>query len=227
LFPVSALKKEEVEPTEEFTTEEHQELVRAEQAGELVPARPRRARPASKTVRNGAGAVLVTFLTACALLWGQEKFKVGYCGEGSASTEIAGVRIPEWADVIRPQCEPCPPHAICHENLETTCEPGFVLTPHPLSINGLLPIPPTCEPDSLKAKKVEQVKQKAVEELREQNAKFECGEAASPEIKETALKASISSRRRSKMSNEEFEDLWASAIGEVREAEEVSTGTEG
>ena len=227
-MPISR-RKEEVEPSEEFTPEEQQELVRAEQSGELVPARPRVRRPASAAARNGVGAIAVALLAGMATLWGQEKYKVGYCGEGRASREIAGVEIPDWADVARPQCEPCPPHAICNENLETTCEPGFVLTPHPLTLNGMLPLPlpPSCEPDSVKAKKVDQVKQRAVEELREQNAKYECGETTTPEVKERELKAAISSKRTRRMNNAEFEDLWASAIGEVREVDEVTTGTDG
>lgn len=226
-MPVSAMKKEEVEPSEEFTPEEEQELVRAQQAGELVPARPRTKRPASKAAKTGVGAVVSTMLVVLAGLYGQEKFQVGYCDVGQPSPDIAGVEIPEWADIIRPQCEQCPPHAICGDKLETTCEPGFVLTHHPLSLNGMLPIAPTCEPDSTRARRVNNVKKIAVEELREQNAKYECGEAASPLLRETEIKKVISKKKPTKMSNEEFEDLWNSAIGEVRELDEVSTGTDG
>ncbi|KAH9828024.1 Inner nuclear membrane protein SRC1 [Teratosphaeria destructans] len=157
----------------------------------------------------------------------QEKVEVGYCGVGRPSTEIAGVRIPEWADAIRPQCEPCPQHAYCGEKLETTCEPGFVLTPHPLSFGGVVPLAPSCEPDSAKARRVGAVKQRAVEELREQNAKYECGEATTPEVKEPDLKKAIASKRRKNMSNQEFEDLWASALGDIQSAEEVTTGADG
>lgn len=227
--PVSARKKrrDDVEPSEEFTPEEQMALVQAQQAGELVPTRPRTRRPASKTARTGFSAVLVALLGGLATLYSQEKFQVGYCGEGHASKEIAGVEIPEWADIVRPRCEPCPPHAICGPNFETVCEPDFVLTQHPLSLNGLLPIPPTCEPDSVKAKKVEKVKERAIHELRERNAKYECGEPVTPEMPESELKARVSSKRLSRMGDREFEELWASAIGEVRDAEEVLQGTDG
>ena len=152
-MPVSAMKKEEVEPTEEFTPEEQQELVRAQQAGELVPARPRARKPASSAARTGVGAILTAMLLGFAGLYGQEKFEVGYCGVGRPSTEVAGVQVPEWADAVRPTCEPCPPHAVCGHKLQTFCEPGFVLTHHPLSLNGILPIPPTCEPDSARTQR--------------------------------------------------------------------------
>ena len=226
-MPAPATKRQEFEPSEEFTPEEQLELVKAQEANELVPARPRTKRPASNTARIGVGSVVTALLTGMAALWSQEKFNVGYCGVGQPSTEIAGVQIPESLDLIRPQCEPCPPHAICTDNLHTSCEPGFVLIRHPLSLGGVLPVPPSCEPDSAKARKIEAVKGRAIEELREQNAKYECGQANSPEVKETKLKEMISSQRRKGMSNEEFEDLWEWASQEVVKADEVSTGTDG
>lgn len=225
-MPVSAMKKEPVEPTEEFTPEEAQDLALAQQSGELVPVRPRSSAPA-KAAKNGVSAVLLALLAASAYLWGDEKFKVGYCGHGEPSREIAGVEIPDWADQYRPSCAPCPPHAICFDKLQTACEPGFVLTNNPLSLNGLLPFPPTCEPDTAMTKKVNAVKERVVEELREQNAKYECGDAPSPEVKETALKKEISSKRKKGMSNQEFEELWDAAIGEVRMADEISQGSDG
>ena len=227
-MPVSALKKEEVETSEEFTPEETQELVRAQQAGELVAVQPRARSNTSKTARNGVNAVMVAMLAGMAALWGQEKFQVGYCGVGLPSRAIAGVEVPEWADAIRPDCEICPPHAICNDKLETTCEPGFVLTHHPLSLSGYLPIPPTCEPDSARAKRVSSAKQSVVEVLRKHNAKYECGDAETPEVKEEELKTAFKTKsKRGKMSNEEFEDLWNSAIGEVRAADEISVGVDG
>ncbi|KAF2174196.1 hypothetical protein M409DRAFT_62311 [Zasmidium cellare ATCC 36951] len=224
--PVSAFKQEEIEPSEEFTPEEHMEMVQAQQAGELVPATRRTKRPGSNA-KVGVGAVFSVVIAALGYFWGQEKFNVGYCGVGHPSTELAGVEIPPWADPLRPECEPCPPHAYCHENLHTECENGFVLTHHPLSINGLIPIPPTCEPDSARARKVESVKSRAIESLRQQNADYECGSATKPEIKETDLKQAISTKRRKGMTNEEFEDLWASAIGEVAQMDEVHSGADG
>ncbi|KAF2213683.1 hypothetical protein CERZMDRAFT_39412 [Cercospora zeae-maydis SCOH1-5] len=225
-FEVPVVKQEDVEITEEFTPEEEQQLVQAQMSGELIPTRRQTSRPGG-AAKRGLGAFIFVMATAASGLWRQEKLNVGYCGVGQPSTEVGGVEIPPWADVIRPQCEPCPPHAYCGENLEMTCENGFVLTHHPLSLNGLLPIPPTCEPDSAKSRKVEAVKQRAVEALREQNARYECGEAAEPELKETALKAAIATKRRKGMSNEEFEDLWTAAIGEISNSEEIVSGSDG
>ncbi len=226
-MPVSAMKKERIEPTEEFTPEEEQELAVAQQSGELVQVRHRNTAPVAKAARNGLSAIFVALLAASGYLWSDEKFKVGYCGHEEPSRDIAGVEIPDWANQYRPSCEPCPQHAICYDQLQTACEPGFVLTQHPLSMNGVLPVPPTCEPDTLKTKKVNSVKERVVEELREQNAKYECGDASTPELKETVLKQKFIAKRKPGMSNQEFENLWDSAIGEVRDADEVTEGING
>ena len=228
--PESALKKrpDQTDSGEEFTPEEQMELVQSRKSGDLIPV-ARRKKPASKAAQTGLRAVALAILGGVATLYSQEKFQVGYCGEGYARREIAGVAIPEWADVLRPRCEPCPPHATCGPRFETTCDPDFVLVPHPLSLNGKLPVPlpPTCEPDSAKAQRVQIVKERAITELREHNAKYECGEPVKAEMQESVLKAKISSKRASRMGDREFEELWASAIGEVREANEVVQGADG
>ena len=231
--PVSRARKvehyDEIEPDEEFTPEEEQALVQAQQAGELVPARRKPKAPGSHAAKFGPAALLTALLAGFATLYRQEKVQVGYCGLGHNSVEIAGTQIPEWADVVRPVCEPCPPHAHCFENLHTQCEPGYVLTPHPLSLGGAIPLPPSCEPDSAREKKVQAVKARAIESLRDQNAKYECGEAPKPEVNEPELKKAISSMipRSKGMSNSEFEALWESALGEIQLADEVTTGTDG
>ncbi|KAK1088347.1 inner nuclear membrane protein enriched at telomere/subtelomere region [Friedmanniomyces endolithicus] len=209
-MPAARMKQqEEVEPTEEFTPDEHQELINIEQRGALVPTSRRNKRPSSSTVKLAPLAIITALLGGLGTVWRQEKIDVGYCGVGRPTMELAGTPIPGWADFMRPQCEPCPPHAYCGEKLETVCEQDFVLTSHPLSLGGAIPLPPSCEPDSEKARKVSMVKERAVEQLRERNAQYECGEATKAEVKETELKKLISASKRKSMSNEEFEDFQA------------------
>lgn len=226
-MPLSKIKKEEVEPDEEFTPEENMDLVRAEQAGEVVPARRRPARPASTGIKMAPPAILLVFLMVFAGMWSDEKFNVGYCGVGVPRHRIADFEIPEWADPVRPTCEPCPPHATCGDRFETICDPGFVVAQHPLSLGGLLPFPPTCEPDSVRAQRVEKVKERAIQELREQNAHYECGEAASPEVKESELKSVVSSKKIKSMSQEDFDDLWAEVEDQLHKADEITAGPQG
>ncbi|KAI6783743.1 Man1-Src1p-C-terminal domain [Emericellopsis cladophorae] len=131
---------------------------------------------------------------------------------------------------LEPQCEQCPPHAYCYENFETRCEQDFILRLHPLSFGGLVPLPPSCEPDGEKARRVKAVADKAIEELRDRRAKFECGELVdtaghqqdSPSIDEEELKETVSAKRNKKLNSAEFEDLWIAAIGEITAREEVS-----
>jgi len=229
--PAVAVKQEEYEnfaAGEEFAPEEQMELEQAQQSGTVV-TRPRRRKQGSSGVAKAAPwSILVALLGGIATVWRQEKLNVGYCGVGQPSTALAGVQIPDWASTLQPQCEPCPQHAYCYPNLETVCEPDFVLHPHPLSLHGLLPLPPTCEPDSEKVRKIKQVADFAVENgLRERNAKYECGEVKKPEITEEELKATVSAKRSKRMSDEEFNELWESALGEIIGREEVTSKIDG
>lgn len=227
-----------IEPGEEFTPEEQMELTREQLkngARDIVPAK----RQKNASSGNGLGisapwVILLTLLVGYATWWRKEKLDVGYCGIGRPSTSLTSVHIPDWADVLHPQCEPCPQHAYCYESLQTKCEPDFVLKPHPLSLGGIIPLPPTCEPDGEKVRKVKAVADRAIEELRERRAKHECGEPiddmnknAPVEMDEEELKSRVGQKRKRAMSDAEFEDLWKGAIGEILGRDEVVAGVDG
>lgn len=228
-----------VEASEEFTSEAQLELTH-EQAtdGALGPRRPKRKQTGGVGKSGPVWVVLLTLLGGYATWYRQEKVAVGYCGVGRDATQIvpAGVEVPDWVKTLaEPQCEPCPQHAYCYDNLETRCEPDFVLKPHPLSLGGLIPLTPTCEPDGEKVRRVKAVADRAVEELRERRAKWECGdlvdEAGVPEptveIDSEELKKEVSKKRRRGMGEAEFEELWAGAIGEIEGREEVVSAAHG
>lgn len=164
--------------------------------------------------------------------WRKEKIEIGYCGLGKPTWSLTETNVPEWANVLEPHCEPCPPHAFCYPEFEARCEHDFILKPHPLSLGGIIPLPPTCEADSEKARRVKAVAEKAVEELRDRRAKWECGQLqedgkeASPEIAEPELKEEVARKRRKGLSDLEFDDLWKGAIGEIIEKDEVISKTE-
>lgn len=96
-------------------------------------------------------------------------------------------------------------------------------------------MPPTCEPDGEKVRRVKMVADKAIEELRERRAKFECGELVDEqgvpepmvEIEEDVLKEDVSQKRSKKMGAAEFEELWIAAIGEIRGREEIESKVDG
>ncbi|KAL9597379.1 MAG: hypothetical protein Q9219_005188 [cf. Caloplaca sp. 3 TL-2023] len=229
----------EVEAGEDFTPEEQLELSkdRAANGGlDVLPARrskQSRKSSGSSILRSAPWAVITALLLGYGLWFRQEKLEVGYCGLGKTSDNVVGIQIPEWASVLQPECEPCPQHAYCYENMEARCEPDFVLQPHPLSLGGLVPLPPTCEPDGQKARRVKSVADKAVEELRERNAKSECGTLTdgqgkairSAEMDEQELKRQVASKRKKGMSDREFEDLWKGAIGDMLALDEIVQST--
>lgn len=242
--PVSRPKQEEddeVEPVAdaEFTPEEQLELVRDRaKNGEMDILPPRRRKTTSKaagTLKAFSLTLLTTGLAVFGGVWRQEKYSVGFCGIGrDYSTSLAGVEIPEFASGILPQCEPCPPHATCYPNLHVTCDTDFIKKDHPLSLGGLIPLPPTCEADTEKTRRITVVADRAVQILRKRRAQYECGEpdaegnvVESPEISVADLKQNLLAQKVKSMSNEEFEDLFAKAIGETTLREEVVQSTDG
>ncbi|RYO83594.1 hypothetical protein DL766_008510 [Monosporascus sp. MC13-8B] len=236
-----------VEAGEEFTPEEQLELAAEEaMSGETSTVRSRR--PAKSSPLNWSSPLSVLFVTLLAVYAGwyrQEKIAVGYCGVGRSESSIPSeISVPEWAHsvlppevsvpesfiaAVEPQCEPCPPHAYCYADYSVRCEQDYILKPHPFSLGGVVPLPPTCEPDGEKVRRVQAVADRAVEELRQRTAKYECGEPVTeegtkletPAMKQEELKQIINQKRSKKMSNQEFEDLWGSALGEIKAREEV------
>ena len=226
-----------VEAGEDFTPEEQLELVRARAENgdqDILPARRRQSAQKSKIPKSAPWVVLMALIGGYATWWRQEKLAVGYCGIGRPSDALSNVQIPKWANALQPMCEPCPQHAICYHNLETTCEHDFVLQQHPLSFGGMVPLAPTCEPDGEKVRRVKAVADKAVEELRERKAQAECGTLkdkngndAPAYIEEQDLKNEMSKKRRRGMTQAEFEDLWQGAIGEIMGREEITSSSDG
>ena len=128
--------------------------------------------------------------------------------------------------------------------MDVECENDFVLKAHPLSLNGAVPLPPTCEPDSEKQRRIKAVADRAIEELRERRASYECGEEiptssksmvqetegqsivlkptpSKLEVTEEELKETVSKMRRKNMNDEEFDELWRGALGDVLGRDEV------
>lgn len=221
-----------VEIGEEFTPEEQLELVRERAANghqDILPPRRKRARKSSSIPKSAPWVVFTALLSGYALWWRREKLEVGYCGIGRPSISFENYQIPEWVSSLQPQCEPCPQHAICYRGMKTKCEQDFILQPHPLSLAGIVPLPPTCEPDGEKVRRVKIVADKAIEELRERKANWECGilfdaqgkHVATVELDEKSLKEQVGRKRKRGMTDAEFEDLWKGALGEIKGREEV------
>ncbi|KAJ3579724.1 hypothetical protein NPX13_g839 [Xylaria arbuscula] len=236
-----------VEAGEEFTPQEQLELAAEERVNGQNAVVRRSQGNQTKTTNKKTPALmfLTTMLALYAGWYRQEKIAVGYCGVGQTVGSIpSAIEVPEWAqsvlpaevpvpqfviDKLEPECEPCPTHAYCYDDFTVRCEQDYILKPHPFALGGAVPLPPTCEPDGEKVRRVQAVADKAVEELRERTAKYECREPIdeegtlvdTPIMEELELKQIINKKKSRKMSNQEFEDLWGSAIGEIKQREEV------
>ena len=145
---------------------------------------------------------------------------------------IGRAELPSFVQtLVEPQCEQCPQHAFCYSDFTVRCENGYLEKAHPLALGGLVPLPPTCEPDGERARRVKAVADKAIEELRDRRARWECGDlvdddgtaADSPAMDVPLLKEAISEKRSKKMSKEEFDDLWTAAIGDIEARDEVES----
>jgi len=230
-----------VEASEEFTPEEQLEMARDRAVNGLSAVgslRPKRQQRRGFSLKGPLWVAALTLFGGYSAWYRQEKVAVGYCGVGREATPVipSGVQVPEWVRIFaEPECELCPQHAYCSENMETHCEADFVLKQHPLSLGGIVPLAPTCEPDGEKARKVKLVAGKVVEELRERRAKWECGdltnEAGLPEptveIDAQDLKKDMMTKRKKGISEADFEEIWAAAIGDVQAMDEVTSVTDG
>ena len=227
-----------LEAGEDFTPEEKLELVRARAASGkrdiLPPRRQKRPPRPARIPRSAPWVILLSLLGGYATWWRQEKLAVGYCGIARHSNALSNAQMPAWASSLSPTCEPCPQHAICYENMQTRCEVDFILQPHPLSLRGVIPLPPTCEPDGDKVRRIKIVADKAVEELRERKAQAECGipsseggRSVSEVMEEADLKHAVSRKRKSGMGDAEFDDIWKGAIGDVEARDEIKLSHNG
>lgn len=258
---LKADRQDEIQPNEEFTPEEQLEIVRDRAAkghsgSELIPSRQstltrRRKEPTSTATKSVTWGVLVALLGSIGAWYRKEKIDIGYCGVGQAEWSLSNynTNIPAWVkEALQPACEPCPQHAFCYPNMEVKCENDFVPKSHPLALGGLIPLPPSCEPDGEKVRRVKAVADRAVEELRERKAAYECGEEVEPlevvgeddkvrtiakagkpklEISEEALRQQVGKMKRKGMSDGEFNDLWQGALGEISGREEVKVIRDG
>lgn len=214
---------------EELAQEEDQPIVEEEPAPEsLVP------------FFQVAGIALAFILFAAAARWWvNEKFEAGYCEVGfnnwtppmQYQSRFTPTTLGEYfdkeylldlrddvLDYVRPDCQPCPQHAICYPNFRVECEAGFVKEENVLG--NILPLPPKCRPDTQTKKRVQLLVQKAVSILRERNAKALC-EHGPVEIEEGDLRQILYGMKAATLSDEEFQDLWSVAVQDLMAVEEV------
>ncbi|KAG5519484.1 hypothetical protein PMAC_002111 [Pneumocystis sp. 'macacae'] len=177
------------------------------------------------------------FLFMLAAIWREETIRIGYCG---VETEV----IPSMYSSIReklPQillknvfiyCKPCPNHAICYSNYKLLCEKDYILTPNIFSINGLIPISPSCVPDTEKLRKVHIIVSEAIQMLRDKNAKLECGslkllKGEKEGILEEDLEKHLWEIKSPNIDDEQFQELLSDAFEDIAKYDEILLENDG
>lgn len=182
----------EMEAGEEFVPEEAAELA-ASPPQELI-RRNRTSNALVRPIKSGVKmlwVLLLPMLFAYGVWFRKEKIDVGYCGVGG----LGGYTAPhstfasaKWrkdthestedtfADLIRPECEPCPPHARCYPGFQLECENDYIKAPKWISLGGLVPVSPECLPDTAKERRKSIMSDAALQILRESGAQQRCKE---------------------------------------------------
>jgi len=125
-------------------------------------------------------------------------------------------------NAIRPACTPCPPHAQCLPNLEMRCNQDFLYKPHPFRFNGFLPLPGECIPDTNKQRRIAIVAERALNLLRDKAARVECEDETPVGIMEREIKAELLKYKSGTLTDDEFDQLFEAAIGELEKRDEVT-----
>lgn len=158
-----------------------------------------------------------------------EQIKAGYCGVDSIphARPVGASDLDNLIHAVRPQCVPCPPHAVCQPGFRMHCDDEFVKRPHPLSFGGLVPITSHCVPDTEKLRKIQIVANHIIETLRDDNAAIECGHKTPQNedningMTESEIKSILETKRSSSTSDSEFNSLFDHALEEIKTRPEI------
>ncbi|EMR08260.1 hypothetical protein PNEG_03427 [Pneumocystis murina B123] len=184
--------------------------------------------------------VVFIFSTSIATLgsiWREETIRVGYCG-----VEIK--EIPNTYSLIRGKlprillnnlfvyCKPCPDHAICYPNFKLVCQKDYILTPNILSFNGLIPIVPSCIPDTEKLRRVHIIINEIIQMLRDKNAKLECGSSKllkgeKEGIYEKDLEKYLWEMKSPDIDDQQFQELLSDAFEDIVTYDEIHIEKDG
>lgn len=176
-------------PGEDFVPEEAEEV--AIENATVQPTRRHRGL-AARSRSTSLWAIVTALLVGYFAWWRKQKIEAGFCGVGGFGMSRANRPVlaqqlthsdmdnserESWANILRPECEPCPAYAICMPDLELQCEDDYIEIPHPMSLNGIIPLPPSCQPDTEKERRITVLADEAINVMRERNAEERCKRA--------------------------------------------------
>ncbi|GJJ71184.1 hypothetical protein EMPS_03534 [Entomortierella parvispora] len=177
--------------------------------------------------------LLSVALLSYSVWYSQTRFDVGYCLPNEPAPRPHNLTKVERAlDKLYPTCMPCPDHAICiSPNSDPVCPPEYLLKPHPLSFNNILPVPQMCVLDKAREYQSLQVADVTERLLRERAGKVECAVynqqpstaemLARKRISIDELKSLIVAMKDSSIKHEDFEQYWQLALQELRQRKDT------
>lgn len=136
------------------------------------------------------------------LWWREESIAAGFCDTAKPTNDQVASRtgslvLPAWLPALprpalslidslhlRPSCTPCPPHATCRNGVFVSCKHDYIVKLNPFALGGLIPLSPTCRPDSAKLMAVAIEASSAAKLMRRRRGEVVCGKMESLRRKE-------------------------------------------
>lgn len=218
------------------------EIVKEEEEEPKIPSKPKKKKTTKRASRRSAGQpwsfymervfglFVVSIICGYVYWWCQERVNVGYCDVGfitdDADLDYYGQEktpLELVVDYLRPECVPCPAHATCYPHFKAICDEDFKYRENLFSFGGLLPVPPTCLPDTEKQHRIMALSSRAKQILRERNADVECGyvDASTAAIEEDDLRDLLYKDKKAEITDDEWNDLWRQAVKDLDNEEDI------
>ncbi|KTW25785.1 hypothetical protein T552_03398 [Pneumocystis carinii B80] len=199
-----------------------------------------KAKPKRKKISFIKFLVVFIFGTSIAALvgiWREETIRVGYCNveikETSNTYSLIRKKFPRiFLDNLFIYCKPCPEHAICYPNFKLVCQKDYILASNILSFDGLIPIAPSCIPDTEKLRKVHIIINEIIQMLRDKNTKLECGtskllKGEKEGISENDLEKYLWEMKSPDIDDEQFQELLSDAFKDISTYDEIRVENDG
>lgn len=188
-------------------------------------------RSLGRMLRDTSLFLLVVIPILYGLWYREQRILVGYCGHETETGKLfdskitALSKIDEFLETQKPNCLPCPDHAICYPLMQMKCQPEYALHRNRWSLYHLLPLSDSCIKDTEREKLISEVVKKSLEFLRMKNAQYSCGESNDDSLSgmtEDELYQIFYESRAPWINDDEFDELWSQAVSDLIKEPEIT-----
>lgn len=188
-------------------------------------------KPLGGVIRSLSLFSLIVVPILYGLWYREQRIHVGYCGHEVETGKLFDSSIPalykldEFLEGQKPNCLPCPDHAICYPLMQMKCQPEYALQRNSWNLHHLLPLGDRCVKDTKREKLVSEVVKKSLAFLRMKNAQYSCGECKDDSksgMTEEELYQIFYESRAPWINDKEFDELWSQAISDLIEEPEIT-----